>query len=166
LNPCTDDVCSGGLCTHLETVGPCADDANPCTSDVCGGGLCTHPANTAPCNDGLVCTLNDTCDGGFCAGTSNCPSGQTCSNTTGQCVGGTGDADNDGLGGAADLCPTDPRNRCAGAVAVDVATGKEIRLNCNVSSAECSGPKTVCAGAVWLGDFGYNQPTKAGTLLS
>jgi hypothetical protein len=104
------------VCTHPETIGPCADDANPCTSDVCSGGLCTHPANTAACNDGLVCTLNDICGAGLCMGTSNCPSGQICSSTTGQCAGGAGDTDNDGLDGAGDLCPTDPRNRCAGPV--------------------------------------------------
>ena len=47
----------------------------------------------------------------------------------------------------------------------DVFTGTvgKIRLNANVSSAECSGAKTDCKGAVWEADFGYNQIAKAST---
>jgi N-acetylneuraminic acid mutarotase len=161
-NPCTGDVCSGGACTHPVVAGACASDGNPCTDDVCSAGACTHPANTASCNDGVACTSNDACSGGTCAGTSNCAAGQTCSTQTGQCIASGGDTDNDGLTGT-DPCPDDPRNLCAGPVATDTASGKQIRLNANVSTAECSGTKTDCNGAIWLGDFGYNQSAKAST---
>src|SRR5262249_18597096 len=73
------------------------------------------------------------------------------------------DSDNDGIIDASDPCPTDPRNRCVGPIAVDSATGKQIRINANVSSAECSGPKTDCSGTTWNADFGYNQSAKAST---
>ena len=75
----------------------------------------------------------------------------------------TDDPDNDGLGGSTDPCPNDPRNQCAGMVAVDGATGNEIRVNANVSSAECAGDKTDCNGDMWYADFGYNQAAKAAT---
>ncbi len=74
-----------------------------------------------------------------------------------------GDVDNDGLEGGIDPCPTDPRNRCAGVVAVDGTTGNEIRVNANASSAECAGDKTDCNGEMWYADFGYNQAAKAAT---
>jgi uncharacterized protein YfcZ (UPF0381/DUF406 family) len=161
-NPCTSDVCSAGACTHPATTGPCTDDGNPCTDDVCSSAVCTHPANAATCEDGLTCTINDACTGGACTGTSLCSAGEVCSPSTSQCVPSAADNDNDGLGGSNDPCPTDPRNRCAGPVAIDSANGKQIRLNANVSTTECSGTKTDCNGEIWLGDFGYNQSQKAG----
>jgi cysteine-rich repeat protein len=33
----------------------CRDDGNPCTDDVCTAGICTHPNNTSSCNDGDAC---------------------------------------------------------------------------------------------------------------
>ena len=39
------------------------------------------------------------------------------------------DLDNDGLVGAADPCPNEPRNLCAGNVAIDGSTGLPIRMN-------------------------------------
>ena len=71
------------------------------------------------------------------------------------------DADNDGIPDAADPCPGDARNLCAGSVAIDTVTGLPIRLNANVSTAECSGPKLDCTGTVWAGDFGFNQSASA-----
>jgi hypothetical protein len=160
-NPCTNDACTSGTCTHTNNSAVCASDSNPCTNDVCSAGTCTHPSNTAACNDGLACTTSDICSGGVCTGTSTCPTGQVCSATTGQCT--SSDNDNDGLAGTNDPCPTDARNLCVGPVATDSTTGKKIRLNANVSSAECSGAKTDCKGAVWEADFGYNQTVKAST---
>ena len=48
------------------------DDANPCTDDICGGGICSHLYNKAPCNDGDPCTKNDGCKDGACAGSGTC----------------------------------------------------------------------------------------------
>lgn len=45
------------------------DDGNPCTDDVCNGGLCESSANTADCDDGNPCTYSDVCGGGACSGT-------------------------------------------------------------------------------------------------
>jgi len=72
------------------------------------------------------------------------------------------DGDNDGLADTTDPCPAQPRNQCAGAVAVDSVTGLPIRLNANVSSAECSGVKIDCAGQTWAADFGYNKSASSG----
>jgi hypothetical protein len=71
-----------------------------------------------------------------------------------------GDPDNDGLEGALDPCPSDPRNTCFGPLASDLVYGLTIRLNANVSAEECTGVKVACNGEVWNADFGYNQPEK------
>jgi hypothetical protein len=60
-NPCNgQDVCGGGAC--LPGPGPSCDDLDPCTDDGCQGGKCTHTANlqAAGCSDwqygsGLSC---------------------------------------------------------------------------------------------------------------
>ncbi len=67
------------------------------------------------------------------------------------------DVDGDGLVGDADPCVFEARNLCFGPPALDRTSSKPIRLNANVSSAECSGEKTDCNGDVWQADFGYNQ---------
>ena len=75
----------------------------------------------------------------------------------------TEDADNDGLGNAADPCPSDPRNLCYGLVAVDQTTGKEIRINAGAKkNVECSGPRVDCNGHLWNADFAYNVSGKTG----
>jgi hypothetical protein len=65
-NPCTDDHCTGGQCTH----GPSGcDDQNPCTDDVCDPNVgCLHATNNLPCSDGNACTSADVCGGGVCVG--------------------------------------------------------------------------------------------------
>ncbi len=45
----------------------CAD-GNACTQDVCSGGQCTHPHATGACNDGNACTRSDRCQSGLCVG--------------------------------------------------------------------------------------------------
>ncbi len=70
------------------------------------------------------------------------------------------DLDNDGLMGATDPCPVDPRNLCVGPVAHDEASGDLIRINANVSENECTGQKIDCNGDRWSADGGYNQPEK------
>jgi len=53
-NPCTDDACSAGNCTHANNTSSCVDDGSACTNDVCSAGTCTHPQNgscgSAPCS--------------------------------------------------------------------------------------------------------------------
>ena len=92
-NPCTEDVCQNGACTHPPgndgtacndgdacTIGDSCvsgtclgsprncDDDNLCTDDYCVAGGCGHAPNEDPCDDGDPCTLDDTCDGGVCRG--------------------------------------------------------------------------------------------------
>ncbi len=94
-NPCTEDVCVDGVCTHppkdcdddrectsdgcnaetgacvnldLAPGTPCSDDGNECTLDHCLDGNCVHPdvAPGTPCSDdGNECTL-DYCLSGNC----------------------------------------------------------------------------------------------------
>ena len=53
-NPCTNDVCTAGVCSNPNNTAACADDGNACTSDVCSAGVCTHPSNgtcnSSPCS--------------------------------------------------------------------------------------------------------------------
>lgn len=78
-----DEVVLGSVAACL-TSADCVD-GNPCTNDVCTGGVCSHPDNSLPCDDGLFCTTNDVCSGGTCVGG---PSGcaQFCDEATDQCV--------------------------------------------------------------------------------
>jgi hypothetical protein len=141
------------------------NDGNPCTSDVCSGGTCVNnpAANGTGCNDGLACTTGDVCTAGVCAGTPSCPLYQACNAGNGTCSTVSGDPDKDGLSGSADPCPYDPRNLCFGPVAVHGPSSTPIRLNANVSNAECSGQKTDCNGHVWQADFAFNQSGSAAT---
>jgi hypothetical protein len=134
----------------------CAD-GNPCTDDVCQSFTCLHLNNTNPCDDGLACTTGDVCASGTCAGTDACPAGQSCNAAQNACVVINADLDNDGLVGAADPCPLDPRNLCFGPVATETAQNRALRINAGVSGGGCSGAKTDCTGGVWNADFGYNQ---------
>ena len=58
----------------------CEEDGNPCTDDLCDNGACTHSHNDAnTCNDGNDCTFGDVCDGGDCQGTTySCDDGLDC----------------------------------------------------------------------------------------
>lgn len=85
----------------------------------------------------------------------------TSTSTTTTTVETGGDADNDGILDDMDPCLGDARNLCVGPVAVDAATGNEIRVNAGVLGAACSGAKTDCTGAVWSADFGYNVAESA-----
>ena len=76
--------------------------------------------------------------------------------TAGAC-GGASDSDNDGLGDASDLscspdpCPADPLNACAGPVALDGFSGKEIRVN---AGPTCSVDVLDCRSKTWNAEFG------------
>jgi len=142
---------------------PCAtsaacDDGDVCTDDVCRSGECLHLANSAGCDDGVGCTIGDVCAGGVCAGTPSCAEGEECHLLIGVCQ--LVDGDNDGLADVNDPCVDDARNRCYGPVASD-ARG-ELRINANVSGAECYGTKTDCNGDVWYRDAGYSRAGNAG----
>ncbi len=65
-NACSDpDGCFDGQC--VGTTVSCDDD-NPCTEDGCYFGECTHvPLNGIACDDGDACTLDDACFAGECA---------------------------------------------------------------------------------------------------
>lgn len=54
-----------------EAVAACpasCDDHNPCTDDACLAGKCSHAANKALCSDGVDCTVQDRCQDGQCVG--------------------------------------------------------------------------------------------------
>jgi len=109
-NPCTDDVCTAGTCTHPANTASC-DDGNPCTTgDICGGGVCAGGAPVV-CDDGNPCT-DDVCNpaNGACEAVNNdtnsCTDGDACTPVdvcvAGACVPGTPINCNDG-----DICTTD-----------------------------------------------------------
>ncbi len=138
-----DETCSGGTCSSGSA--PNCDDGSPCTSDMCdeSAGCVNVPLD---CSDANACTID------------------SCNESTGACEYAPtpcADPDNDGLEDADDPCPSDPRNLCFGSVAVDAATGNDIRLNANVSAEECSGDKTDCNGDLWHADYAYNLAAKA-----
>jgi MYXO-CTERM domain-containing protein len=107
-NPCTDDICVGGLCTHQPkdngascedadkcngtetcqqgvcTAGPkpMCDDKNPCTADFCDP---TKGCVTQPLPDGKACATGNLCIPGACKtgtcetmGTGDCDDGDSC----------------------------------------------------------------------------------------
>jgi len=75
-NSCTADSCDpgSGACLNQAVPDdvPCDDDGDPCTLDICFGGVCTHPVGTGccsvpgDCEDGNPCTTDD-CVDGWCA---------------------------------------------------------------------------------------------------
>ena len=87
---CTPGYIGDGItCVPAEcTTSVQCDDGNPCTNDVCQSGVCTHTpkANGTACNDGNACTQVDVCQSGVCIGTNpvNCSIG-TCNPATGVC---------------------------------------------------------------------------------
>jgi hypothetical protein len=67
------------------------NDNDPCTDNVCTKGVCSNPQNGAPCDDGNPCTQNDFCKKGTCAGTGDCTDtvGDTGPDTSGDSTGDT-----------------------------------------------------------------------------
>ncbi len=77
-----DASADGGM---AGCAGSC-DDGDPCTDDCCQAGACTHTPNTAPCDDGDPCTSGDVCASGACGGTAySCDDGDPC--TDDMCAG-------------------------------------------------------------------------------
>lgn len=88
LGACDD----AGTCLACATGDSC-DDGNPCTDDACTGGSCTHTFNANPCDDGNACTEGDTCAEGTCTpGTpktcddNNACTVDACAPATGACI--------------------------------------------------------------------------------
>jgi hypothetical protein len=145
------------------------DDGNSCTTDVCDAGFCANQpvADGTSCSDGLSCTTSDECTAGVCGGEDSCPLFQACNGVSGSCETVTGDPDNDGMSGAGDPCPNDPRNFCFGPVAIDSTSSSAIRIHADDSASfECSGTKVDCTGATWLGSFGHNTGTPSACNLN
>lgn len=114
-NLCTSgDACQGGACVGAPIT---CHDGNPCTDDVCTAGVCSNPHNTAPCSDGTACTAGDQCSGGVCVSGPPlvCDDGNACTvdscHPASGCVhspfgSGCVDADGDGLPDELDPCTT------------------------------------------------------------
>ena len=81
-----------GWCVNLAAVcgsNADCDDGNPCTDDVCTAGACSHTNNTNACTDNNLCTTGDVCTGGACVGTPvDCNDNEPC--TTDACDPQTG----------------------------------------------------------------------------
>jgi len=76
-----------------------------------------------------------------------------------------GDTDNDGLPSGVDPCPDEALNRCAGIIAIDGLTLRDIRINAvnpgDPLYAFCSGERVDCNGDLWERDFGWNHQAAA-----
>jgi hypothetical protein len=101
-NPCTDDKCANGSCTH-----PAKQNGEPCPNGRCYGGACcagcwngsscqtgsatgacgTGGGACANCDDGNECKA-DSCVGGACVRT-NVSDGQSCASGAGRCYNGS-----------------------------------------------------------------------------
>jgi len=89
-NACTEDTCdSGSGCVNIPNHTLCNDD-NECTDDICDPFMgCVHVPvpEGGPADDGNNCTTGDTCVDGAPSGTPvQCPRGQVCDPTNGECV--------------------------------------------------------------------------------
>ena len=63
----------------VGTSGRACDDGQPCTDDACLEGRCTHPPRSGPCDDGDLCTEGDHCEMGRCVGAAMaCPAPGAC----------------------------------------------------------------------------------------
>ncbi len=69
-NPCTDDGCKDGGCTHANNAAKC-DDGNVCTGpDVCVSGKCQPGSSVCECSDDAGCAkLADACNDAVCIAT-------------------------------------------------------------------------------------------------
>ena len=128
------------------------DDGNPCTDDLCAAGACSHPLDdTNACSDGVACTA-DACSGGTCVGTSTCPAGESCNPGTGLCGASPQSATfQQGLGGYAGTVDTflhaglpDTNNGAATTLIVDgpppVADERQTLLRFDGLFASAGGP--------------------------
>lgn len=137
--PCTNDVCSGGVCSNpFKPAGAACGSAAaaPCNAaDTCdGNGVCRNnwSLNGLPCPDGLYCNGNERCQNGVCTpGTPPCVVQAACNELTDICgcaLNSDCDDDNDCTG---DLCVA---NQCTHpALPAGTACG-------NPSNSACDNP--------------------------
>ncbi|MCB9740243.1 MAG: hypothetical protein H6747_13365 [Deltaproteobacteria bacterium] len=112
-DPCSDDGCSFGSCTHVPSSGAVCDDGDACTNaDLCLAGACVGaPLNAAACDDGNPCTTDSCAAAAGCVhlpAESTCTDGDPCTApdlcVAGSCLAGSSscackvDADCAGLG--------------------------------------------------------------------
>jgi hypothetical protein len=105
-DPCTDDVCVAGACTHPPFSGARECDGISCTQgDMCLAGECQPGApNDAACaDDGNACTSEVCVAGAGCNRSNAGADGRSCNDNIG-CTGP--DTCNNGVCGGADNCPS------------------------------------------------------------
>jgi hypothetical protein len=135
-DPCTDDVCDAGSCTHPPYD---CDDGNACTVDSCVNGWCVN--TPVACDDHNACTT-DTCDPSLgCISTPiSCDDGNAC--TQDSCDPATGCAHtplscNDG-----NACTTDTCDGVLGCIFTPIAGC----TMCKASGQTCSRNADCCSG--------------------
>ncbi len=166
-NPCTNDACSGGTCSHTNNTATCSDgstcttgdvcsggsctagtalncnDGNACTDDACDPGTgCTHANNTAACNDGNACTTGEACANGTCSGGQavTCDDGSAC--TTDSCTPGTGECTHASLNcDDGNSCTADSCDPASGCVHTPLGCGPLQVLTPNGGGTLASGGK-------------------------
>ena len=159
---CTNDVCTGGACTHPLQANSCfiagacyaagaANAANPCQS--CNPSVTasawSSSADGTTCSDGNACTQVDSCQSGACVGSSlvqcaasdQCHVAGACDPASGVCskpAVADGTACNDGSACTqTDACQT---GMCVGSNPVQCAAADQCHLAgaCDPSSGACS----------------------------
>lgn len=64
------------------------DDGNPCTDDACTSGFCTHAPNDLSCDDGVFCNGFDRCSAGACLHDGDpCTATTRCDEAARACIG-------------------------------------------------------------------------------
>ncbi len=162
-NPCTNDGCKAGKCTHANNSNSCNDgnsctsgdtcksgsciggstkscnDGNPCTQDSCKSGACSHVANKALCSDGNSCTTGDACQNGKCVGgkPKACDDGNPCT---------TGDVCNPSTG----ACSAGVWKSCGGGDACSAGTCDPKSGGCKPANegASCNDGNACTSGTV------------------
>ncbi|MBT9556014.1 MAG: hypothetical protein IV100_08300 [Myxococcales bacterium] len=91
------DAPAGLIVTRLAVCGlSICWDGNPCTDDVCSADVCSHVPRSGPCDDGLVCTAESVCDAtATCVPSKFSASGVACSGPD-KCA-GAGQCDGQGV---------------------------------------------------------------------
>ncbi len=165
-NPCTDDSCQGGNCTHGPNAANCSDgdacttgdkcsggtcatgntvkdcnDNNACTDDACTAGTCSHASNGAGCDDGDACTETDHCQGGKCLTVpKKCDDGDLCNGSEtcagGKCQPGNGANCDDGNPCTKDSCLGGACKHEASAAPCDDGNGCTVGDSCAGGSCQ------------------------------
>ena len=161
-NPCTADVCEGGLCQSTPLDGSACDDTTLCNGrETCRGGVCVSgPPLPADCDDQDPCTVDSACDATTgctghndpIAGCVRCNPGDTCDDanpcTTDTCL-------------PEGICAHENKADCC-TVDQDCADKDCMQKSCNRQINECAytpTPGVACGG----GCEGPELERKAGT---